>query len=134
MKVSRLLGFALFLSSSIAFTNAALADDNCKQVIDGLKAQYATPPFVLEIGSCPNFNLTPDVGMIDARVQCVRVGEQGAWGFPDVRVVSNWWLFQHWPTYLGYCVGYKGTPPPMDPATADAMRKQLDELRGQLKR
>lgn len=133
MKIGHSLACAVLLLCGTGLTNAALADDNCKQVIESLNAQFPSPPFVLAIGACPNFNTTVELGKIDASLECFKVGEQGVWGFPDVRVVSNWILFNQWNTWLGFCVGYKGTPPPLDPAKAEAARKQLEDLRSKLK-
>jgi hypothetical protein len=52
------------------------------------------------------------------------------------RAVANWVhgapIF-HWDSYLDYCVGYKGPAPTPDPAKAEALRKQIEEMRGKLK-
>jgi hypothetical protein len=136
MKVSRLLGFALFLSSSIAFTQAAPADDNCQHEKDGLKAQYPTPPYVVVTGSC--HWLRPEAADNWAKaVDCPMVLGQGAVPFdPGHRTVVNWLPglpFPHWASYLDYCVGYKGPALASDPAKAEALRKQIEDLRSKLK-
>jgi hypothetical protein len=137
MKVSRLLGFALLLSSSIAFGNAALADDNCEDQKNSLKRQWANG--IVRFGSC--YRAAPHLADFDGWWNhCFEVVAAGGVN-PKAghRAVAAWIVMfdgqivhlSDSATYLGYCAANKA-PSPVDPAKAEAFKKQLEELRGKL--
>ena len=136
MKVSRHLAFALFLSSS-TFTSAALSADSCEHVKNGLKAQYPSASYVLETGFCTWWK-PEDADNWAKYAGCPKVLGEGALPIDSGhRTVTNWLPglpSQDWNSYLDYCAGFKGPAPASNPANGEALKKQIEELRGQLKR
>jgi hypothetical protein len=133
MKVSGVLGCAFFLLASGGLANAALAADNCNFVIDGLKAQYQAPQYVVVTGLC-HWG-TPAQADSAGQLSCVGVLGQGAVVVDKGhRTVVNWipsLPALDWVSYLHYCAGYKGPAP--DPAMVEGVKKEIEELRGKLK-
>jgi hypothetical protein len=154
MKGFRLLGFALFLSSGVAFTNAVLADDNCADVENGLRKEWA----VVVVGDCrhpsPEPSLLDWLGAIaDGLAQCRKVAEAGGlglnWLSGNCRVGACWgsrpvanWLggpAQGKPTtplpdtYVGYCASDKA-PTPLAPAAISEQEKKVDNVLARLRK
>ncbi|MDX2205242.1 MAG: hypothetical protein NW223_21020 [Hyphomicrobiaceae bacterium] len=131
MKILRALSCALLLSGSLVGT--AHADDNCKFIVDGLKAQYPAPNFVLLTGLC--YWGTPARAENAANFTCLGLLPAGAIKTDKGhRAVMNW--VPGLPsvdreTYLDYCAGWKGSAPDAD--AAEAARKQLETLSGKIK-
>jgi hypothetical protein len=154
MRISKQFARASLLLPGVAFANIALADDNCADV----KSALMKDPAVVVVGdNCQHLGPGPvllDLGAnVDGLAQCGKVADKGglpgnafincAWGNAcwGSRAVANWdgGPGQVKPTtpkpdtYVGYCASDKASAP-VDPAKVGALKKQIEEMKIQLKK
>jgi hypothetical protein len=133
MKILQRFTLASLLLSGAAFTNAALAADNCQNVMDGVTQEWGAVAWGPALGC---YSPNPALAKQDGGTACLALLAQGVLGRAEHREVHLWWggpsegTVEIGVTHLGYCAGNR----PATTLNEEKAKEQQKEMAAKIKK